>query len=267
MTLFPDYLADVTREMAAKSNAIRRDFATHRLSGGENREHLVTDFLSSHLPGRFGVSSGLIVSPIGQFSNQADVVVVDGQNNSPLYGASRVRLWPVESVYALIEVKTTLSPAELTDSVSKCQRFKKLERRFCETSDLKLKESLFVVWAFECPAIDTIRQNILSALDDIPREHQPDLFIVPGRIAARSGSYFELSRLGQIGSPYRIDLLAKHGNELTSLIPGLAEVDEFGDSALLAWYVWFDSWLRRAGTRMNVPLAYLPEVITSTQSA
>jgi hypothetical protein len=267
MTLLPDYLADVTREMAAKSTAIRRDFAKHRLSGGENREQLITDFLSSHLPGRFSVSSGLIVSPIGQFSNQADVVVVDRQNNSPLYGTSCVPLWPVESVYALMEVKTTLSPSEITDSVSKCQRFKKLERRFCETSDLKIKESLFVVWAFDCPAIDTIRKNILDALVGTPREHQPDLFIVPGRIVARSGYYLELSKLGHISSPYRSSLLAKHGNDLSSLIPGPAVVDEHGDNALLAWYVWFDSWLRRAGTRMNAPLTYLPEAITSTPSA
>jgi hypothetical protein len=36
--ILPDYLADVGRDMAAKSAAIRRDFATHRLSAGENRE-------------------------------------------------------------------------------------------------------------------------------------------------------------------------------------------------------------------------------------
>ncbi|WP_414708831.1 DUF6602 domain-containing protein [Roseateles sp.] len=92
--------------MRAKSSSIRRDFASHRLSAGENREDLVAAFLSDHLPQRFGVGSGMVISHEGLFSNQADLVVVDALNNSPLYGTSRNQLWPVEAVYSLLEVKT-----------------------------------------------------------------------------------------------------------------------------------------------------------------
>ncbi len=46
----PEYLSDVARDMRHKSAAIRRDFASHRLSAGENREDLVADFLENHLP-------------------------------------------------------------------------------------------------------------------------------------------------------------------------------------------------------------------------
>lgn len=133
-TILPDYLADVGRDMAAKSAAIRRDFATHRLSAGENREDVVARFLVDHLPKRFGVSSGLIFSHDGVFSNQADLVLVDDQNNAPLHSATRNKLWPIEAVYALVEVKTNLSPTDIADAVAKGRRFKRMERRFCTSA-------------------------------------------------------------------------------------------------------------------------------------
>src|SRR5689334_20939132 len=123
MTL-PDYLADVARELRAKSGSIRRDFATHRPSAGEIREEIVSGFLHDHLPTRYGVSSGLLFSHAGQFSREADVLVVDQLNNAPLYGSSRSKLWPVEAVFALLEIKTELTPTQLKDAVAKGRRFK-----------------------------------------------------------------------------------------------------------------------------------------------
>ena len=72
MTL-AEYLEDVAEEMRHKSAAIRRDFARHRPSGGDNREDLVKRFLTDHLPKRFGFSTGLVISHDGMFSNQADL--------------------------------------------------------------------------------------------------------------------------------------------------------------------------------------------------
>ena len=257
--ILPEYLSDVTRDMRAKSAAIRRDFASHRLSAGENREDLVAEFLVNHLPRRFGVSSGMVISHDGVVSNQADLVVVDEQNNAPLYAATRNKLWPVEAVYALIEVKTTLHPGELADAIAKGRRFKALKRRFCEAGQVqRIADSLFVIWAFDSAASSTVKANLLAALEGIPRSEQPDLIVVPDRLVARAGSYLEISKLGQATSPYRAQLHAQHGPNLESLFPEPVEVGELGENALLAWYVWFDSWLRQAGSRLTDPVAYLP---------
>lgn len=254
-----EYLVDVAREMRSKSAAIRRDFATHRLSAGENREDVVENFLKTHLPRKFGVSSGLIISRDGGFSNQADLVVVDDLNNAPLHGTARHKLWPVEAVYALIEVKTTLSPDDLADSVSKGRKFKSLQRRYCEAgSGQRLTDSLFVIWGFDSPSVGTLKANILSVIAGVPRAEQPDLIVVPDKFVARGGTYLELSRLGQPGSAYRKQLHATHGSNLDALLPGPLEIGDLGENALLAWYVWFDSWLRQAGGRLTDPIAYLP---------
>jgi hypothetical protein len=257
--ILPQYLSDVARDMREKSAAIRRDFASHHLSAGENREDLVAAFLTTHLPRKFGVSSGMVISHDGIFSNQADLVIVDEQNNAPLHASSRNKLWPVEAVYALIEVKTALNPADLADAVAKGRRFKSLARRYSQAGPVsRLTESVFVIWGFDSASSATFKRNLFAALDGIPRSEQPDLVVVPDQFVARAGDYHELCVLGQPNSPYRAQLHTQHGASLEALISEPAQVFELGENALLAWYVWFDSWLRQAGSRLTDPIAYLP---------
>ena len=255
-----DYLADVANEMKRKSTAIRRDFAKHRLSAGENRETLVNEFLTGHLPRRFEVSSGMVVSHDGSFSNQADLVVVDALNNSPLYGSSAHKLWPVESVLALFEVKTSLGPSELRDSVAKGRRFKTLNRRFFNPGNgQRITDSLFIIWAFDCPEPETLKKNLLQELAEVPRNEQPDFVIVPDRVVVRGGSYLELSTIGQPTSSHRRQLQQQYGPSIeTVLLPLPVQVYDTGENSLMAWYVWFYSWLMQAGDRSATLMDYLP---------
>ncbi|MCY4186471.1 MAG: hypothetical protein OXC82_00260 [Rhodobacteraceae bacterium] len=81
--------------MKRKSDGIiRRSYKTHKLTVGEAREDLVNTFLNDSLPKRFGVSTGLIISSEEEFSNQTDLVIVDEQNNAPLYPALDKKLCP-----------------------------------------------------------------------------------------------------------------------------------------------------------------------------
>ena len=253
------YLEDVANDMRHKSAAIRRDFARHRPSGGANREDLVERFLTDHLRKRFGVSTGLVISHDGMFSNQADLLVVDDQNNVPLHPQSPNKLWPVEAVYALIEVKTILNLPQLTDAIRKGQKFKRLPRKFCQTQSPQfIDDSLFVIWSFESPKPTTLKNNLIQALSQVPRAQQPDFVIVPDRLVAKSGSYLELARLGHPNSPHRQQLQSQHGQDISALLPESVEVYDLSTNSLFTWYVWFDSWLRQAGPRFMNPVDYLP---------
>jgi hypothetical protein len=244
--------------MKAKSASIRRDFASHRLSAGENREDLVAAFLREHLPQRFGVGSGLVISGNGMFSNQADLLVTDAFNNSPLYGSSSNQLWAAEAIFSLIEVKTTLTLPELRDAIAKGRRFKALPREFTDAGHgQRIRDSLFVIWAFDCPSSTTLKANLLTELAGVPLNEQPDFIVVPDRVVARLGSYSEIAVLGQPGSPYREGLHQVHGADLSALL-GPIQLYDMGENALLGWYIWFDSWLRQAGGRLTTPAAYLP---------
>ena len=182
--IFPDYFSDVAKEMRLRSKMIRRDFAIHRPSAGANREQLVKDFLVEHLPKRFIVDTGFLITPSGQFSKQADILVLDGLSNAPLHTSQPNRLWPAESAYALVEVKTKLSPSDITDSVAKCRRFKTLEKKFLKIrEDQRISTSLFVLWAYDSPAPSTVKKNLLKAIGSVPIAEQPDFVIVPDRLA------------------------------------------------------------------------------------
>ena len=253
-----DYMNDAAKEMRRRSKAIRRDFAMHSGAAGDRREDLVTQFLENHLPRRFGVRSGFAISSDGWVSNQADVLVVDQDNNAPLHPDSSHELWPVEAVYALIEVKTKLPPLELKDATAKCRRFKQLRRRFVIDSSQKIKESLFVIWSFDGAKPATITGNLTRVLSAVPAHERPDFVVDLNGFVAMAGNYLEISQLGVPNSDHRRLLEEKHGPDLSVLLPNPMRAFDFADNALLAWYVWFDSWLRHAGTRRCDPVTYLP---------
>ena len=253
-----DYMNDVAKEMRRQSEAIRRDFAMHRGAAGDRREDLVTNFLENHLPKRFGVRCGFAISSDGWASQQADVLVVDKDNNAPLHPNSSHELWPVEAVYALVEVKTQLPPSELKDSVDKCRRIKRLRRQFVDDGSQKLKESLFVIWSFDGATPMTVKDNLADAVRSVPTEERPDLVIDLNGFVAQAGSYLEISTLGQPNSEHRNQLEERHGSDLSELLPDPIKSYDCGANALLPWYVWFDSWLRHAGARRCDPVAYLP---------
>ncbi|MCY3813108.1 MAG: hypothetical protein OXH15_15025 [Gammaproteobacteria bacterium] len=219
---------------------------------------MVTNFLECHLPKKFDVRRGFAVSSDGWASKQADVLVVDQDNNAPLHPASSHELWPVEAVYALVEVKTQLPPSELKDAVDKCVHFKRLHRQFVNDGAQKVAESLFVIWSFDGADPMTIKGNLTDAVCNVPAEDRPDLVVDLNGLVAQAGSYLEISTLGQPNSEHRNRLVERYGADLSVLLPDPIKAFDLGANALLAWYVWFDSWLRHAGARRCDPVAYLP---------
>lgn len=256
----PRYFADVAADLQRKSQSIRRDFATHRGTAGDNRESVLAKFLRDHLPGAFDIDAGLIASCDGQFSNEADLIVVDRDWNCAFYPDESKRIWLVEAVFALIEVKTSLTPTEIGDAVGKCRRFKTLPRQFSEAPAVpRLKDSLFVLWGFDSPSSETLKNNLQEAFQGVPVAERPDFVVVPGKVVAMSGSYMELAKLGEPGSDHRKALQKQYGPDLVGLPMDLVQLDELGDNALFAWLIWVISWLKRAGPRNSELMAYLPK--------
>src|SRR5262249_41008266 len=102
---------------------------------GENREHLVAEFLSHHLPRLATVTkSGVLID--SQFTcfqdkkdrraQQVDVLVLNPFTLLNMWFPAG--LYPVESVYLAIEVKSSPSPQELNKAFSQIARVKKLKK-------------------------------------------------------------------------------------------------------------------------------------------
>lgn len=256
-SVLPEYLSQVSDEMKAQSDSIARSFSTHHLSSGENKEDLVKKFLTKHLPQRFHITNGLIFSSGGLFSNQADILIADRFNNAPLYGGLSHEMWPVEAIYSMIEVKSMLDKNSIKDAAEKCKKFKSLPRRFC--NPVNLSDSLFVLWAFDSISEEMLCTYLEEENSRVPCEQRIDQVIVLGKAVGISGAYLELSRLGQPNSEYRAQLIEKHGSDYSKLMPHTVEIHQSGNDALFAWFLWFDSWLRRNDFRLADPMEYIPE--------
>lgn len=257
--LLPQYFEDLSKNLNDESERIKKFFKTHAVTAGSNREDLVAKFLTESLPKKFEISSGLVMSKDGQFSKQADVLVADRLNNAPLFPLAAEPIWFAEAIYALIEVKTQLTPTTLSDSIEKCRRFKLLKREYDGHTAQRIKESIFALWSFESPSPETAKVNILNVLKGVPTSERPDFIVVPGKILCISGHFMEISKLGQEGSELRNSLSQKHGADLNPLLGEGIELGDFGNNTLLAFTIWFGSWLQAAGGRSAPLQKYLPE--------
>lgn len=257
-----EYFRYISNKLNADSEEIRSFFSSHRPSAGSNREGLVADFLSKHLPDKYEISHGLILSSEGEFSNQADIVISDKQNNAPLFSDRVEPIWLVEAVYSLIEVKTSLSPSVIDDCISKCKRFKSINRSLSDRNIERIKDSLFVIWAFEGPSPETFRDTIAQKYEGLPTEETPDLIIVPGKYVCIAGQYRALCRLGQHNSAHRQKIEAQP--DLMQQLNGRGfEIAVLNEHSLLASMVWLSSWLHQAGERYAPLTKYLPAILES----
>lgn len=83
---------------------------TRSLDRGTGREEALRGFLQSNLPKRYGVGTGFVVNSGGIQSRQIDIVIYDALT-CPVFAIDKTHnAFPVEGVYAAIEVKSTLTP-------------------------------------------------------------------------------------------------------------------------------------------------------------
>jgi hypothetical protein len=95
--------------------ATRSAALPHLGERGRNEEERVRNFLKRVLPKRFSVGSGVIVSSnktLGP-SPHMDVVIYDEFHNAPLHRELASNVYPVEMVYATVEVKRRLEKKDL----------------------------------------------------------------------------------------------------------------------------------------------------------
>lgn len=103
-----------------KSSAIQ-----HPGSKGGEREDGLKNFLMERLPTRFSVVSGEVVDVHGNTSPQLDIMIYDKSVNFPLLSAS-TQVLPAEALLAAIEVKSTISNAEVIRCCEAARKLRKL---------------------------------------------------------------------------------------------------------------------------------------------
>lgn len=149
----------------------------HRISKGHIREiELVEQFLIPYLPYGIGIGHGEIVSTDGQVSSESDIVLYDKRSCPVLIQKTGYQVFPIELVYAVIEVKSNLDSGELSDALRKVRKIKnmpKIAYRLTKSviittfniygEELKHFPTLGFVFAYDSINLITLRQQLSDA--------------------------------------------------------------------------------------------------------
>jgi len=110
----------------------------HNLEKGLGNEESLRQLLTCFLPRKIAVAKGKIINSTGAMSKHIDVIVYDALNCPTLFtDENRNQILPIEGVFGVIEVKTTLTSSTLSDAFENLLSVYKLQsRQNCSTNEL-----------------------------------------------------------------------------------------------------------------------------------
>ncbi len=100
---------------------------------GGPRESAVRGYLKSHLPKRFGVTTGKVLNPEGELTKQIDIIIYDALNCPIIYKETKgveYQIIPADSAIGDIEVKSIVTPEVLKDSIANLKSFGNVVSKF-----------------------------------------------------------------------------------------------------------------------------------------
>jgi len=99
----------------------------HHGNRGSYREDSLKNFLTNgKLPDIFGIASGEIISQYSQVSKQMDAIIYDKSKSIIFESSESTKIFPIESVLGIIEVKSQLSKAKLIEGLENIKSLKTL---------------------------------------------------------------------------------------------------------------------------------------------
>ncbi|OUC58422.1 DUF6602 domain-containing protein [Acinetobacter seifertii] len=99
----------------------------HHGNRGSYREDSLKNFLTNgKLPDTFGIASGEIISQYSQVSKQMDAIIFDKSKSIIFEASESTKIFPIESVLGVIEVKSQLSKTKLIEGLENIKSLKSL---------------------------------------------------------------------------------------------------------------------------------------------
>lgn len=205
----------------------------HGTGKGSAREAALRKFLKDYLPQRYAVGSGAVISPENKKSGELDIVIYD-----PLYCPILIKtdthsIYPIESIYGAISVKSHLDSGELADAYQNIASLKSIVSK--ESFTASPMQGFAVGMGFPMPVTAIVAYDANRSLDAIAEQAKkldaklsdislrPDFIVVIGK--------------GIIGPRQAI-----RGSHNKYALPGkeqLTAIREAGRHTLLRFYMQF----------------------------
>lgn len=116
MNLLDKYYQAIMSRVESEVYAINGVFEHQGVKGSGN-ESILIELLSKFLPKKYGIGTGVVVDRNGCQSKQTDIVIYDAINYPEIFSLTSAKFFPIDFVYAVIEVKTTIDSTKLNDAV------------------------------------------------------------------------------------------------------------------------------------------------------
>ncbi|GGN27583.1 MULTISPECIES: DUF6602 domain-containing protein [Marinomonas] len=120
-----ELLENLHTDVQHKLSTVRKSFK-HSVVKGDGAENVWVDLFNQYLPERYCASRAFVVDSNNQFSEQIDVVIYDRQYSPFIFHYAEQLIIPAESVYAVFEVKQTLSKEHIEAARKKVASVRRL---------------------------------------------------------------------------------------------------------------------------------------------
>ncbi|RED28549.1 hypothetical protein BJ123_12277 [Rhodopseudomonas thermotolerans] len=116
------------RMLEAKKH--QAELIQHNLEKGLGNEQALRDLLKWFLPRRFGIGKGKVANSDGKMSRHADLIIYDAFQCPALFvDENENQILPIEGVFEVVEIKTTLTSKTLADAFENLKTVHDLKRR------------------------------------------------------------------------------------------------------------------------------------------
>lgn len=139
----------------------------HPSANGTATEQIWLELFSQFLPTRFQAAPAFIINASGNRSRQIDIAIYDNLANPPLFPHTAGIHLPIESIYAVFEVKSTISKQWLQDAAEKAASVRALR-----TTNRKILAGLLGATSVWQPK--TFRANLSRSLKSLARHQKID---------------------------------------------------------------------------------------------
>ena len=187
MSVVQEYWSGVLQRLQAEVDVFSR-LVRHYAEQGRENEVALSRMLGALVPKRYGLGTGMIIDNQDNYSRQADIIVYDQADEPAMLAQTTQLLYPIESVVACIEVKTTLRKDSVADCIQKKASLQRLSaaRNYPDNST----HPLFVVLAYESALMP---EQVKEAFLRVDEECRPDLLCIvdPGILGGTGSSLHE----------------------------------------------------------------------------
>lgn len=162
---------------------------------GTSREDILRNYIKDLLPKKFTVGSGIIIDANGTQSKQQDFYIYDAFQSPVILQYESYAIIPIESVYASVEIKSTLNSDTLKQSVENIKSVKSLELQIQKNElSISTRHNIVfgVIFAYSSSiSIETIAGNLMEYCKNLSYNQQPNIICILDQ-----GVVLRVSKLG-----------------------------------------------------------------------